>query len=1074
MKDRNDEAGSNRLQQTNNGGTEPNEIPTSNVEMDNHTPEPQKSVNLKSALEDRDLSRIDQILRESPSLVYRPLDGKSKETPLHVACRKQWRDGVMHLLNRRDIGKSFDQEDAQGFLPLHRAIDGNLGYGDILKPLIKGLNPSDLNSTTNDNDTAIHLAAGVGNAAVLEKLCRMLPKDVIDSRNNAGDIPLHLAVRNGHLEAVKTLLAADRSDGTIPILYRDGNQDTPIHVAVRQGQPKILEELLKEWNYKELVIFDNYELRDGGGKAPLHIVAELDIEEEKAVELLLQILARCTEPDLLNEVEPSIGWTPLHFAASRGHAWIAKLLLANGADNRKTDELGFSAAEVARRENHVETADLISRFDRRSFRPGLEIDGNNVKVDDNFLALSWPKWDKAVQQQRRAPTRLWPQLTPVHQLIFNTNDTYHKAQSIDRGREESVTVTFGRPGKESAETAEAGIMLEAIELAPMHQAQIRLSSCVNEGWIMEEKSNYQKTHILEKVMDAHTQSKKRASQIYLYESSVLQDKDRSTRWIHFPANNRDWIEDLCRCMYSHGSLRSEVIGILRFIEDCFQEVEGSQKYWYRKHGFISQLLEKITDPPPKEPLIYSGGHDTAEHPEATSRHEPAATESGYAKQPEDKYSAYSIVFPLLDIDMIDPGFRYPLDPGIENRYTDPQRSPTETSSQRASRMSSLSHDLAPLMGANRQKVQNRWANNMDTLRQKKRVHLSRSLDHYCHQQVSGKELQKRVQDQVLTRFMKRRLGQEMSPTENSESSPLRAFLRLCSNVVKKLRSSITESRDLLRPTLSLEEGLEGGIRARETAGITTRLNAALSPWQILVVPQLWLWKFDNLVITAFPERWGTDHRNALLDAIRERVEYLDVDREVQPNRLVTEILNACAEFKPTLDVGEQRHTWTDAFDDEILSVIHIIVLSGLQHGPKSRDIKDCYSHFEGNLGMSAEKFSKQFVTPTKCLRSIDDVLDELTSIKRIFQDQIQVWEKVHSGDNSCAVCRGIEYSREDERGEEPEENPKKDREICVPNVLPKRSLELVVRLEEDALKVRESASISFVASHGRLLPALTA
>lgn len=120
--------------------------------------------------------------------------------------------------------------------------------------------------------------------------------------------------------------------------------------------------------------------------------------------------------------------------------------------------------------------------------------------------------------------------------------------------------------------------------------------------------------------------------------------------------------------------------------------------------------------------------------------------------------------------------------------------------------------------------------------------------------------------------------------------------------------------------------------------------------------------------------------------------------------------------------------------------------------PKSRDLKECYESFERNLGMSAQRFSTAFRDPTRYLRSIDDVLDELTSIKRVFQDQIQVWKKVHSGDNSCEVCRGIKYSRGDR---------KEEREICVPNVLPKRSLELALRLEEDALKVRESASICF-------------
>lgn len=55
-------------------------------------------------------------------------------------------------------------------------------------------------------------------------------------------------------------------------------------------------------------------------------------------------------------------------------------------------------------------------------------------------------------------------------------------------------------------------------------------------------------------------------------------------------------------MYSHGSLHSDGIEILRFIEDSFEEVEGSHDYHYRKHGFVSQLLEQIIDPHPSKPL----------------------------------------------------------------------------------------------------------------------------------------------------------------------------------------------------------------------------------------------------------------------------------------------------------------------------------------------------------------------------------------------------------------------------------------------------------------------------------------
>lgn len=81
----------------------------------------------------------------------------------------------------------------------------------------------------------------------------------------------------------------------------------------------------------------------------------------------------------------------------------------------------------------------------------------------------------------------------------------------------------------------------------------------------------------------------------------------------------------------------------------------------------------------------------------------------------------------------------------------------------------------------------------------------------------------------------------------------------------------------------------------------------------------------------------------------------------------------------------------------------------------------------------------------------------------MFQDQLQVWEKVHSGEKSCVICGGCAQSRKVERVEASEGDQKRDGEkkriTCPSSVLPKRSLELAMRLEEDALKVRESVSI---------------
>lgn len=302
------------------------------------------------------------------------------------------------------------------------------------------------------------------------------------------------------------------------------------------------------------------------------------------------------------------------------------------------------------------------------------------------------------------------------------------------------------------------------------------------------------------------------------------------------------------------------------------------------------------------------------------------------------------------MDLIDPGFRYPLELRIETDPTNQlQTSPSVTSSQRISRRSTSRPDSAASTNTSRKGViQTHWEN-MEALRDRKTVHLSRSLDHYCHQRVSSEELQKRVEDQVLTRFMERQIStdRETSPTA-VKAEYLKLLRELCSNAVRKVQPSSLRPRDSIRPEAAMEEGQEGGASTAEATRHTRTLDHAAQdtrgdhlPAQILVVPQLWLWKFDSeckcntyqmidfnlclpvdLVITSYPERWDCAYkRDSLLDAIRKSVEYLNVDAEVQPDRLVAEILNACAEFQATVDIGEQSFKWTDAFDDEILFVV---------------------------------------------------------------------------------------------------------------------------------------------------------
>lgn len=429
-------------------------------------------------------------------------------------------------------------------------------YGDVSAEQLKqkqakeavesilGVCPNILVSTDKQGNTPLHRACVVDNWMMAQALLQAGkrresdPASMAKTKNKAGDIPLHLAVRKGHIQTVKKLMAEHQSDETI--LIRDEQQETPMHIAAHQGQPETLEELLKWTSYQKVASADcEKDLRDGRGRTPLHIAADLT-EECKATSLLDQILKGCTDPKFLNQAEPTDRWTALHFAARRGHERLVELLLLNGADSSKTDKSSLLAADIARRANHINVADFIRQYRPRSFRIGLEPrDDSIAKIDHHFLALIWPKWDKSVRQQHGEPPRMWPQVTPVPQMIFSAHDNSRDLKD-----------NYLKMSPESFVALRTWNVDVAIHLAPIHQCQIRLASCGREGWIMnegQEKDQMRKKWELyeEQQMDERRPVRpieglygsEGSREVYLYDSKVFVGKERSTRWIHFPANN---------------------------------------------------------------------------------------------------------------------------------------------------------------------------------------------------------------------------------------------------------------------------------------------------------------------------------------------------------------------------------------------------------------------------------------------------------------------------------------------------------------------------------------------------------
>ena len=127
---------------------------------------------------------------------------------------------------------------------------------------------------------------------------------------------------------------------------------------------------------------------DSEGVALIHKLAS-----EGRIDVLREVLQHGADPNLPARLCSAIGWTPLHFAALKGHADVLELLieygaevdtaseklhtplhiaahaghapaicalLAHGADTRMRDDVGKTALDYAQEEGHSELARLLS------------------------------------------------------------------------------------------------------------------------------------------------------------------------------------------------------------------------------------------------------------------------------------------------------------------------------------------------------------------------------------------------------------------------------------------------------------------------------------------------------------------------------------------------------------------------------------------------------------------------------------------------------------------------------------------------------------------------------------------
>ena len=247
---------------------------------------------------------------------------------------------------------------------------------------------SDINSTDDEGNTVLHLAAKINDPDLVTYF--MLKGADPDLKNYESDTPLHVAVKNNCLEAARaitamntnTLFARD-ADGitaidlglkTDDVYYdifittkagevRDTEGQTIVHYFVKTKNLRAIQQCIK----KNIPI----SVKDDYGKTPLDAAFE-DMDDIKSVEIAAELIMGGAD-DVTSEFsyfQNAIsvrnvntrfddGQTPLHLAAISNHLAITEYLLQNSADTKVQDSSGATPLHEAVRYGNLEIAKLL-------------------------------------------------------------------------------------------------------------------------------------------------------------------------------------------------------------------------------------------------------------------------------------------------------------------------------------------------------------------------------------------------------------------------------------------------------------------------------------------------------------------------------------------------------------------------------------------------------------------------------------------------------------------------------------------------------------------------------------------
>jgi len=252
-----------------------------------------------------DMAKVKELIEAYPGMVN--ARDKNGRTPLHWACRGVHVELAQYLLEN---GADVNAADTNGVAPLHWAA--MTGDATLVKLLLdRGADPSARDA---DGDTPLNSAALGASREITDLL---LDKGAeLDTAEGKGLVLLQVAARNG-----------------MPKLFRV--------LVNKEGQNLFADEETNRWTMQDAV---------SGG----------------SVEIVEALLAKGVS---LYKQKDIYGWTPIHYAASKGRLAMIEYLAKKGIDVNARTKAGETAFNLAQAAGSQEAQDLIVKLGGRAGRP---------------------------------------------------------------------------------------------------------------------------------------------------------------------------------------------------------------------------------------------------------------------------------------------------------------------------------------------------------------------------------------------------------------------------------------------------------------------------------------------------------------------------------------------------------------------------------------------------------------------------------------------------------------------------------------------------------------------------------